>query len=68
MAAGLRERERMRDLFGRHVGREVAQAALERDGDVELGGELREVAVVFVDVSARRAWPRAARRPRWSRC
>ena len=50
MAAGLRERERMRDLFGRHVGREVAQAALERDGDVELGGELREVAIVFVDV------------------
>ena len=50
MAAGLRERERMRDLFGRHVGREVAQAALERDGEVELGGELREVAVVFVDV------------------
>jgi adenylate cyclase len=50
MAAGLRERERMRDLFGRHVGREVAAAAIERDGDVELGGELREVAVVFVDV------------------
>src|SRR4051794_11066738 len=50
MAAGLRERERMRDLFGRHVGREVAHAALERDGDVELGGELREVAILFVDV------------------
>jgi adenylate cyclase len=50
MAAGLRERERLRDLFGRHVGREVAQAALERDGEAELGGELREVAVVFVDV------------------
>jgi adenylate cyclase len=50
MAAGLRERERLRDLFGRHVGREVAEAALERDGDIELGGELREVAVVFVDV------------------
>ena len=50
MAAGLRERERLRDLFGRHVGREVAEAALERDGEVELGGELREVAIVFVDV------------------
>ena len=45
MAAGLRERERLRDLFGRHVGREVAEAALEREGEVELGGELREVAV-----------------------
>jgi adenylate cyclase len=50
MAAGLEERERLRDLFGRHVGREVVEAALERDGDVELGGELRDVAVVFVDV------------------
>jgi adenylate cyclase len=50
MASGLAERERLRDLFGRHVGREVAEAALERDGEVELGGELREVAVVFVDV------------------
>ena len=49
MAAGLEERERLRDLFGRHVGREVAEAALERD-EVELGGELREVAIVFVDV------------------
>jgi len=52
MVAGLRERERLRDLFGRHVGHEVAQAALDRDGDVELGGEVREVAVVFVDVVA----------------
>jgi adenylate cyclase len=50
MAAGLQERERIRDLFGRHVGRDVAQAALERDGDIELGGELREVAIVYVDV------------------
>jgi adenylate cyclase len=50
MAADLREREHMRDLFGRHVGREVAQAALERDGDVQLGGEMRDVGVVFVDI------------------
>jgi adenylate cyclase len=50
MAAGLRERERLHDLFGRHVGREVAEAALRTDGEVKLGGELREVAVVFVDV------------------
>jgi adenylate cyclase len=50
MAAGLRERERLHDLFGRHVGREVAQAALDGDGEVQLGGEVREVAVVFADV------------------
>jgi adenylate cyclase len=48
MVAGLRERDRVRDLFGRHVGEEVARSALRR-GD-ELGGELREAAVLFVDV------------------
>jgi adenylate cyclase len=49
MAAGLRERERIRDLFGRQVGREVAQQAL-ANGDVDLGGVECEVAVLFVDV------------------
>jgi adenylate cyclase len=48
MAQGLRERERVRDLFGRHVGREVAAAAEQQLP--ELGGEERHVAVVFVDV------------------
>lgn len=48
MAHGLRERERVRDLFGRHVGREVAAAAEQQLP--ELGGEERHVAVVFVDV------------------
>jgi adenylate cyclase len=49
MAAGLRERERLRDLFGRHVGEDVARAALE-EGELRLGGEEREVAVLFVDL------------------
>jgi adenylate cyclase len=48
MATGLAERERMRDLFGRQVGRDVAEAAL--DGRTELGGEVRSVAVLFVDL------------------
>jgi adenylate cyclase len=48
MVAGLAERERMRDLFGRHVGDDVARAAL--DGDVQLGGEVRHVAVLFIDL------------------
>ncbi|HEY1135348.1 MAG TPA: adenylate/guanylate cyclase domain-containing protein [Nocardioides sp.] len=48
MAAGLRERERIRDLFGRHVGQEVAAAAV--SADVELGGETRVVSVLFVDL------------------
>jgi adenylate cyclase len=49
MAAGLRERERIRDIFGRQVGREAARAALAVDNP-ELGGTVTEVAVLFVDV------------------
>lgn len=48
MARGLRERERMRDLFGRQVGADVARQALAQE--VRLGGEVREVAVLFVDL------------------
>jgi adenylate cyclase len=49
MVGGLRERDRLLDLFGRQVGEEVAREALERDG-VELGGETRDAAVLFVDL------------------
>jgi adenylate cyclase len=49
MTAGLRERERLRDIFGRHVGRDVAHAALDRGG-VKLGGEVRCVGVLFADL------------------
>jgi adenylate cyclase len=45
---GLRERAQLQDMFGRHVGDAVAARALSRG--VELGGEVREVAVLFVDV------------------
>ena len=48
MAAGLAERERLRDLFGRQVGHDVARQAL-RNG-TKLGGEEREVGVLFIDV------------------
>ena len=48
MVEGLRDRERLRDLFGRQVGDDVARLALERG--TELGGEVRDVAVLFVDV------------------
>lgn len=47
MTAGLRERERLRDLFGRHVGVDVARYALDH---AELGGELRDVSVLFIDL------------------
>ena len=48
MVAGLRERERVKDIFGKLVGEDVAEVAMSRQ--VELGGELREIAVLFVDV------------------
>ncbi len=48
MAAGLRERARLRELFGRHVGADVVARALSRGMD--LTGELREVTALFVDV------------------
>lgn len=51
MVAGLREREHLRDLFGRHVGQDVARAAAEMPGGgVELGGQAREASVLFVDL------------------
>jgi adenylate cyclase len=59
MVAGLRERERIRDIFGRHVGRDVADAALLRS--VELGGEVRTVSVLFVDLVGSTTY--AAQRP-----
>ena len=48
MLDGLRERERLHDLFGRQVGADVARQALEEG--VTLGGEEREAAVLFVDI------------------
>jgi adenylate cyclase len=48
MVEGLRERRRLRDLFGRQVGEEVAQHAIERG--VHLGGEQVHAAVLFVDL------------------
>jgi adenylate cyclase len=49
MAEGLRERERIRDLFGRQVGEDVARLALSQG--VRLGGEEREIGAVFIDMA-----------------
>ena len=48
MVAGLREREQLRDLYGRQVGAAVAREALERG--VAFSGETRDVSALFVDV------------------
>ena len=49
MADGLRERARIRDIFGRQVGEDVARSALSEG--VRLGGEEREVGALFVDIT-----------------
>jgi adenylate cyclase len=49
MAQGLAERERLRDLFDRHVGTAVAQR-LTAGGSAELGEE-RVVTALFVDIT-----------------
>jgi adenylate cyclase len=48
MAQGLAEKERVRALLGKVVSPEIANELLSRD--VELGGEEREVSILFADV------------------
>ncbi|MCP4428604.1 MAG: adenylate/guanylate cyclase domain-containing protein, partial [Chloroflexi bacterium] len=48
MVAGLQEREWLRDMFGRFVSQEVAEAI--RSGQVKLEGENRVVSVLFCDI------------------
>jgi class 3 adenylate cyclase len=52
MVAGLQERDRLRDLFGRHVGEEVARRAVEQgvDADDRSSGDERDVAILFIDL------------------
>lgn len=57
MLAGLQERDRISDLFGRHVGPAVAREAL-RTG-ITLGGERREVVALFVDITGSTALARS---------
>lgn len=49
MVSGLRDRERIQDLFGRHVGSAVAAQAI--TSGVTLRGESREVVALFVDIT-----------------
>ena len=58
MVHGLRERQVLADLFGRHVGEDVAKHALEEG--VHLGGEQRDVSVMFLDVTGSTAARRHA--------
>ena len=48
MVAGLAERDRLRDLFGRHVGTDVAHRAIEEGAS--LSGDVVEAAILFIDL------------------
>ena len=48
MVAGIGERDRLRDLFGRHVGADVARRAIEQG--TQLSGDVREAAILFIDL------------------
>ena len=48
MVDGLKERERIRKVFGRYVATQVADEILA--GRIELGGELRTATVLFTDI------------------
>src|SRR3546814_8025823 len=49
MSSGLAERERIRDLFNRHVGEQVAAAASSLD-QVEMGGVTSTVSTLMIDL------------------
>ncbi|BBZ41161.1 adenylate/guanylate cyclase domain-containing protein [Mycobacterium conspicuum] len=49
MVTGLAERDRLRDLFGRYVGADVARRALE-EGGAQLSGDVVEAAVLYIDL------------------
>jgi adenylate cyclase len=48
MAEGLRERDRLSDLFGRNVGAEVAERALA--SEAALAGMVQDATILFVDI------------------
>ncbi|MFQ6015900.1 MAG: adenylate/guanylate cyclase domain-containing protein [Anaerolineae bacterium] len=52
MIAGLREREFIKDIFGRVVTKEVRETLMETfsSGEIKLGGETRVVTMLFTDI------------------
>jgi class 3 adenylate cyclase len=50
MTSQLREKERVKALFGRYLPKAVAERALSQQGEIQLGGELKEVVILFSDI------------------
>jgi class 3 adenylate cyclase len=51
MIEGLREREKIRETFGRYVDESVAATILARQGDSALSGEIGEATILFTDIA-----------------
>jgi class 3 adenylate cyclase len=51
MVEGLREREKIRETFGRYVDESVAATILRRQGEGALSGETAEATILFTDIS-----------------
>lgn len=51
MVEGLREREQIRETFGRYVDENVAATILKRQGDGALAGETGEATILFTDIA-----------------
>lgn len=50
MVAGLKEKDFIRDTFGRYVDQDIARELLKRPEASRLGGEKREVAILMSDI------------------
>jgi class 3 adenylate cyclase len=50
MMEGLRQRDFIRDTFGRYVTKEVVEELLGKPDGLELGGETKEVTIMFSDL------------------
>ncbi|MBV8348853.1 MAG: adenylate/guanylate cyclase domain-containing protein, partial [Mycolicibacterium sp.] len=48
MVTGLKERDQLRELFGRYVGADVVRRAVEEGAS--LSGDVREAAILFIDL------------------
>jgi len=51
MVEGLREREQIRETFGRYVDESVASTILRRQGEGVLAGETAEATILFTDIA-----------------
>ena len=50
MAANLRDKEFIKSTFERYVSKQLAEQILEKKDELRLGGEVREVTVLFSDI------------------